>query len=124
MGMGFAEHEVDGALSAWHGEDSLAASADWLLVEGEAAEGAPVDREEAEGVIEAAETHDNEGAVTSEPEEEWQELVQDVVQMGFDAESGRAALRANGGNLRAAVKTLVAMEREGADEQPREEARS
>ena len=44
--------------------------------------------------------------------------MQDVVQMGFDAESGRAALRANGGNLRAAVKALVAMERDGAVGQP------
>jgi len=94
VAMGFSETEVEGALSATQG--SLERAADWLFV-------ARKEAEEAEAEALAA-------AKAAFPVE-WAAVLSDVIDMGFNEEAAKEAIKAADGNLKAAVKTLVSEER-------------
>ena len=87
VSMGFAPEEVQGALEATKG--SLERAADWLFEHRQAQQppAFPV---------------------------EWESRLEDLCDMGFEQGDAQDALLAVDGELKAAVKHLVAAERQGA----------
>merc|ERR1711970_997782 len=79
--MGFTEAQAAAALDATQG--SLERAAEWLFVE----------------------------ATGDEFPAEWAGLLRDLVEMGFEEESSKEVLVQGNGDLKAAVKALVDMER-------------
>lgn len=93
MAMGFSEEDVTRALAATQG--SLERAADWLFVS----------RSEAEPEV---------FPEVPEPEvfpEEWQEVLDDLQEMGFLEDAAKQALKDFHGDLKEAVKALVKGER-------------
>jgi len=88
--MGFSEQQIAGALEATHG--SLERAADWLCLQ------------HADGEQEAA-------AEKPFPVE-WSGLLRDLQDMGFEEPEAKAALQQASGEVKEAVKALVAAERE------------
>lgn len=99
MAMGFSEEDVASALAATQG--SLERAADWLFVS----------RSEAEPEVfpEVPEVPE-----VPQPEvfpEEWQEVLDDLQEMGFLEDAAKQALKEFNGDLKEAVKALVKGER-------------
>merc|ERR1711988_186131 len=95
VSMGFTADEAAGALDATQG--SLERAADWLLVN-------------------RPEEPEPEPEVEPEPEPslpvEWHSLLEDLIEMGFEPEAAKAALRESDGDMKVAVRSLVDRERE------------
>lgn len=83
--MGFAQSDIEAVLTATNG--SLNQAAAWLVARAEATSAA------------------------DEFPTEWQELLDDLMQMGFDRDLAKAALKDSNGQLKDAIKSLVATER-------------
>jgi len=90
ISMGFSEQEVEGALAATQG--SLERAADWLFVaRSEAQEAAPAE---------------------SQFPVEWEALLADLEEMGFETQSSKEALFKTKGDVKEAVRTLISAERQ------------
>merc|ERR1719399_796486 len=90
IAMGFSEQQVEGALAATQG--SLERAADWLFV----------NRSEVQEVMPA------------EPQfpVEWEALLADLEEMGFETQSSKEALFETKGDVKEAVRTLISAERQ------------
>merc|ERR1712146_258495 len=83
--MGFSEQQIEGALEATHG--SLERAADWLYLQ---------------------RTDGQQEAVEEAFPVEWNGLLRDLQDMGFEGMEAKAALQQANGELKDAVKALVA----------------
>jgi len=92
--MGFSEQQIAGALEATHG--SLERAADWLYLQHADAQ---QEREEEQAEEEAFPV-------------EWSGLLRDLQDMGFEEPEAKAALKQANGEMKDAVKALVAAQRE------------
>merc|ERR550514_823816 len=91
--MGFTEAQAAAALDATQG--SLERAAEWLFVEAMEDEFPAAPAEATEATFPA----------------EWAGLLRDLLEMGFEEESSKEVLVQGNGDLKAAVKALVDMER-------------
>jgi len=92
--MGFSEQQIAGALEATHG--SLERAADWLYLQ------------HADVQQEAEQEEEEEEAFPVE----WSGLLRDLQDMGFEEPEAKVALKQANGEMKDAVKALVAAERE------------
>jgi len=109
LAMGFDHNEVAAALDATQG--SLERAAEWLIV----ARSAAVESREVAQAVEAVEAkvEPKEPELPERCDPEFDVKVKDLVAMGFVTERAREVLLVTEGNVKEAVKALVAAERAG-----------